>query len=421
MKSKLVIIFVFFVSILFATNRIPTNGLVLYLPLNGNANDSTSNASDSTYNANNGINHGATPIADRFGKPNKAMYFNGSSYINIPNSPLLNLTRNKSLSSWIFLPSSEVQNWYPTVFHKDEPTMSSTYSITLTDYYGYYSLQHKVDFIFASGSTHYQAFSKQLYTNYKNQWLHIVATYDSISGYSKLYFNGIISDSLYVGNKASNSSTNDLYIGCGKPYASNYSQTFFKGYMDDLRLYNRPLDKNEVWNLFMERTCSNSIKNDTTIYYVSSESFKSLSPKFQFIKIDSLKSRIGGCDSIVNRYAKFEYNPTICTITNNISVTDTLIINVPILGVFPVLNSVNLIKIYPNPTKDIVCINYGDFSKLAGYLITIRNDLGAVKYFSPIIQESTSIDIKNWTSGVYIVQLFDDQSKIIETRKIIIK
>ena len=119
----------------------PTNGLILYLPLNGNANDSTSYA-------NNGINHGATSVADRFGRPNKSFYFNGSSYINIPGSPLLNLARNKSLSSWIFLPSSEVQNRYPTVFHKDEPTMSSTYSICLTDYYGYnsLSLQHKVNF-----------------------------------------------------------------------------------------------------------------------------------------------------------------------------------------------------------------------------------------------------------------------------------
>ena len=260
-----------------------------------------------------------------------------------------------------------------------------------------------------------------MYTNYQNQWIHVVGTYYSISGYSKMYFNGIISDSLYVGNKASNSSTNDLFIGCGKPYADNYAHTFFKGYLDDLWIYNRPLDKTEVWHLFMEGTCSNSIKKDTVTYYVSSESFKPLSPRFQFIKTDSLKTKVGGCDSIINRYARFEFNPTICTITNSVYVTDTLIIKIPILGVFPLLNSMNLIKIYPNPAKDNVSINFGDYTKLSGYLITIRNELGTVKYFSPVIQESTSLDIKTWATGVYIVQLFDNQSKIIESRKIIIK
>jgi hypothetical protein len=417
MKLKLVIFFCLFVLILPAINHVPTNGLVLYLPMNGNANDSTSYA-------NNGINHGATPVADRFGRPNKSLYFNGSSYINIPSTPLLNLTKNKSLSSWIFLPSSEVQNWYPTVIHKDEPTMSSTYSIELADYYGYSSInvQHKVDFIYASGSTHYQVFTKQLYTNYQNQWIHIVGTYDSISGYSKVYFNGIISDSLYVGNIASNSSTNDLFIGCGKPYASNYAQTFFKGYLDDIRLYNRPLNKNEVWNLYLEGSYPKSISNDTTTYYVSSESFQSLSPRLQFTKTDSLKAKVGGSDSIINHYAKYVYKANYCTITNSISVTDTLIINVNLSGIIPITNSTNILKIYPNPAKDHINIDFGDYSKMSDYLLVIRNELGKVVYFTSIMQQSASLDIKSWTgSGIYVVQLFDGQSNLVESRKIIIQ
>jgi hypothetical protein len=392
---------------------VPTNGLVLYLPLNGNTNDSSSYAS-------NGFNNGATPVSDRFGNSKKAMYFNGSSYISILGYTSLNLTQDKTISCWVYLPSTLTMNNYPTLIHKDEPLMSTTYSICLTNDAGYYSNQYKFDFYYASSTTHYQAYTKQLYTNYKDQWLNIVGVYDHTSGYSKIYFNGILSDSTYVGNRISNSSNLNLYIGCGK---SNNSNTYFKGYMDDVRIYNRPITKSEVISLFLEKNiCSNSTKNDTTTYYVSSEEFKSISPRFQFIKTDSLKTKVGGCDSVINRYARFEYNPKICTVTNSISVTDTLIIKVNISGILPVSTTQNTIKIYPNPAKDYVVINFGDYSKMAGYLMVIRNELGRAVYFTPILQESAYLDIKSWGgNGVYIVQLFDSQSTLVDTRKIIVK
>ncbi len=47
-----------------------TNGLVLYYPFDGNANDASGNG-------NNGTVEGATLTTDRFGNPNSAYYFNG--------------------------------------------------------------------------------------------------------------------------------------------------------------------------------------------------------------------------------------------------------------------------------------------------------------------------------------------------------
>jgi len=395
--------------------QIPSTGLVLYLPLDGNAKDSSSYS-------NNGVNYGATPVANRFGQPNKAMYFNGTSRIEIPSSSSLNLINNKSLSCWVYIPSNVTQNWYPTLIKKHEPLYSATYNLQLNDYYGYSNdFKYKFSFYFASEYTNYQTVTKQQYTNYSNKWLHIVATYDTISGYSKIYFNGIISDSTYLGKKIANPSTSTLYIGCGGATSGTY-QTFFKGYMDEVRLYNRAVTKNEVMSMYLEGTCSSTTKSDTTTYNVSSEEFKSISPRSQFIKTDSLKTKVGGCDSIINRYAKFEYNPKICTITNSISVTDTLIIKVNTSGILPVSNTQNTIKIYPNPAKDYVVINFGDYSKMAGYLMVIRNELGKAVYSTPIVQESAYLEIKNWGgSGVYIVQLLDSQSSLVDTRKIIVK
>ena len=59
------------------------DGLVAYYPFNGNANDVTSNA-------NNGVVYGATLTSDRFGNPNSAYHFNGTSdYIMVEDSPSL--------------------------------------------------------------------------------------------------------------------------------------------------------------------------------------------------------------------------------------------------------------------------------------------------------------------------------------------
>jgi hypothetical protein len=72
-----------------------SDGLVAYYPFNGNANDASGNG-------NNGIVVGATLTADRFGNPNSAYSFNGTSdYIRVPNSSSLQLTNDFTLTAWI--------------------------------------------------------------------------------------------------------------------------------------------------------------------------------------------------------------------------------------------------------------------------------------------------------------------------------
>ena len=396
MRLKLILLFLFTISLYNIKGQISTNGLVLYLPLSGNVKDSSSYS-------NNGVNYGVTPVPDRFGKQNKAMYFNGTSHIEITNSSSLNLTKDKTLSCWIYIPSNVVQNWYPTLINKPEPIYSATYDLQLDDYYGYSNdVIYRFSYYFASGNSHYQVFSKQQYTNYKDSWLHIATTYDTISGYSKMYFNGIISDSTYIGKKIANSSTLPLYIGCGSGVTSgNYTQ-FFKGYIDEVRIYNRAISKNEVYNMYMEGVCSNSIKNDTTTFYITSESFKSISPQYQLTKTDNLKTKVGNCDSIINHYAKFEYSKT--------------------TGISSTLYTQGNLKIYPNPAKDYVTITLGDYNKTNGYYIVIRDLLGKEVYSTTIVQESTNLNVNEWNGrGLYVIQLFDKQNGLIDTEKLIVK
>jgi len=347
---SLISILFIFVSL---SAQISTKGLVLYLPLDGNSNDF------SPYE-NNGINQGATSTADRFGRPDKAMQFDGKSSIVVPGTKELDLTNNKTLSCWIYIPSTETQFWYPTIIHKDEPLKSNGYSLQLTDYFGYNSDQHKLDFFYASGDENYQIHTQQLYTEFKDQWIHVAGTYDTISGDSKIYFNGILSDSVHFGKVISNSSNLNLYIGGAGPSTYRTEETFFKGMIDEVRLYNRALQASEISQLYRDELCYQSI-----------------------------------------------------------NVTDTLFISVNITGFSPV-SFKSCIKIYPNPGTDILTIQTDDIKSL--YSLKISNTLNQPVYQTTLNQPLTTIDLKSWSlSGTYFVQLFDYTGKLIEVKKIILQ
>jgi len=71
-----------------------TNGLVSYYPFNGNAND--------VVGTNNGTVHGATLTTNRFGTPNSAYSFNGStSYIDCGSPSNLAFTNNFTFTAWL--------------------------------------------------------------------------------------------------------------------------------------------------------------------------------------------------------------------------------------------------------------------------------------------------------------------------------
>jgi hypothetical protein len=76
-----------------------TNGLVAYYPFNGNADDAVG--------TNNGTVYGATLTTDRFGIPNSAYSFNGTSaYIETVNA--LPDMQSASASCWISVPAFPV-------------------------------------------------------------------------------------------------------------------------------------------------------------------------------------------------------------------------------------------------------------------------------------------------------------------------
>lgn len=104
-----------------------------------------------------------------------------------------------------------------------------------------------------------------------------------------------------------------------------------------------------------------------------------------------------------------------------VSVTDTLIINSVITSIIPP-NNINIIKIFPNPAKDHITIDYGNYAMQTGYKIKIINSLGQVVFTTLINQQESYVDLSSWTAkGIYYVHLIDAQNKTVELRKIVLQ
>ncbi len=113
------------------------------------------------------------------------------------------------------------------------------------------------------------------------------------------------------------------------------------------------------------------------------------------------------------------YNEGLCYQT--ITVTDTLLINATITGYQPV-TFLNTIKIYPNPTKDHITIDYGNYSAMANYTLKITNSLGQTVFTSPVNLPQSYIDLSTWTgNGIYFVYLMNASNNIVDIKKIIIQ
>ena len=204
------------------------NGLIAYYPFNGNVNDESGNG-------NSGTVYGATLASDRFGNTNSAYYFNGTSdYIEVPHSESLNFQNELTLAVWV---------------KSDEPINPETYVIAKGDEVPF-SLRVKTGFYdFVIGNNRLSSIvSPTSTTPREDVWHFIVGTYDGTI--AKIYIDGILEDSdLYSQNMLSNN--NQMQFG-HRPSSRNSSIVYYKGAIDDIRIYDRALSIEEILELYNE-------------------------------------------------------------------------------------------------------------------------------------------------------------------------
>lgn len=200
-----------------------------------------------------------------------------------------------------------------------------------------------------------------------NNWYNIVSTYD-LSGV-KIYVNNVlVLTKPYIGNGSMSAPTNiqDLYIGTeiNSIGCSPYN-TYYQGLIDDIGIWNRVLSQQEITQLFNQNQC-----------------------------------------------------------ITNITVTDTLIINVGQLSYTNPVSFANNITIYPNPASTQVNISFNNITDLAGGSIKIINSLGQQVATTPITATgtNTTMALNSWGgTGLYFVQILNAQGQILDIKKIILQ
>jgi gliding motility-associated-like protein len=214
-------------------------GLMAYYPFSGNANDASGNG-------NNPIFNNATLTPDRFGNPNSAYSFNGTdNYIRIPNSASLNSSNQISICAWV-----KVAGFYQGTCHGNNIVMKGDADYQPGDYKirfdDAYITNSQNCYLSNTDLTHETFFgiNSTLSSNTPfiqiNQWYSVVYTCDGTT--AKIYVNCKLAGS-GPANGITFTNSNDLFLGSLNNAQYPY---WFNGIMDEVRIYNRAINEDEV-------------------------------------------------------------------------------------------------------------------------------------------------------------------------------
>ena len=220
-----------------------SQALIARLGLDGSTADSSGNASSL-------VSFNGTYVTDRFGVPNCAAHFDGTSqyaYFRVPNLPQGDSAR--TLAMWI---KSDRSGTRPTNEH-----FSGWGSSGPSQAFGFYIASSN------SKLAGYLGYNDNV-TNFvaDSQWHHVVHVYEG--GISRVYVDGSLASSFPV---AINTIGGTLF-SFGARIATDLggaARDFFSGAIDDVRIWSRALSANEVVSVFSENVAPSIVSGPTSI------------------------------------------------------------------------------------------------------------------------------------------------------------
>lgn len=200
------------------------------------------NANDSSIYANNGTNNGATYVTGRNTRLGKALSFNGTSnYVEIPHNPSLDwgeASKPFTIAAWIKTtvagktivskgrPTQNANNDYQLYLYTDGRPLALHWSMTYI----------RNEFVYDGDCTPMN----------DGSWHHLAFVNEGASSH-KIYIDGVLSQTDTTTWVDDDRSIEPVHIGRYKNHT--YSDDFWNGQIDDVRLYTRALEANEIAEL----------------------------------------------------------------------------------------------------------------------------------------------------------------------------
>ncbi len=226
--------------------QIPTNGLIAYWPFNGNANDESGNGND-------GIVHGASLTSDRFDcNSGSAYYFDGiDDYIEIGTLPdLVDNLGSFSFSFWI-KSGSDVSQWSSIIGSINNAAAEMALGLDCHRN-GTLFEPGRISFLIRSNDDKYLTFAVYALEIFNNQWHHIVINCEDVgNNIGSVYIDGIMKNVEYVTTEGPT-----IYHQFENPFTLGATNNrgiinrFYKGSLDDFRIYGRLLTESEINSLY---------------------------------------------------------------------------------------------------------------------------------------------------------------------------
>lgn len=214
-----------------------SDGLVAYYPFNGNANDESGNG-------NNGTVHGALLAADRFGSANSTFRFDGTSaYIEVPSSTTLTFAQQITVSAWMrtdhFLPSQADGggSGYCLVTKGRDIEGKDDWACLVDGNAQRFALSVANGWVYWNATTPLSA----------SVWQQVIYSFDGSK--MRTFLNGQISGQQPAPGTF-DISAGSVRIGAYAPVNGVQSKAFFRGELDDVRIYNRALTEQEIKDLY---------------------------------------------------------------------------------------------------------------------------------------------------------------------------
>ena len=209
-----------------------TTGLIAYYPFNGSFENASSHSISST-------NYRVMLCPDRFGEGNSATSYNGSSYIRLSPNSLLDIKQSISISCWI-MPSNLNNCWF--VWRGDTQYARDPYCFGIQNQ----SLIFRRDY--QNANMDGQVITYPIGNDFILNWHHVAGTYDHSQGMYRLYIDGVLVNELVASPTEAAFVTSSFWNCIG---AVDNGAQYYKGKLDDLRIYNRLLSSDEIYHLFV--------------------------------------------------------------------------------------------------------------------------------------------------------------------------